>query len=209
MRQKKGGQAVELRNDTLDRQAARPRLFMLFLVLRLRRSLLLHHRLSYLLSLLLLLLCRRHWGAISDHCLLFRACTRASTLQSSEVDPGHSAVEGLALLGRELDLLCAGLARAIAASERACAPRRAAADLAQVGQDAEGGLVAQRDEDHAVVHEGRHGADDGGLLASARGGGADEHAGVLAPEGSGLPLAAGLVPEDLELGGEVSESANC
>jgi len=39
-----------------------------------------------------------------------------------------------------------------------------------------------------VVGERRHGGDDGRLLTTAGGGGRDEDAGVLAPEGTALPL---------------------
>ena len=77
-------------------------------------------------------------------------------------------------------------------------------DLLKIGQLSEGGLVAQRNVDEAVVDESRHGGDGGGLLATTEGAGADEHTSILAPEGALLPLLAGLVPEGLELGGEVA-----
>ena len=77
-------------------------------------------------------------------------------------------------------------------------------DLLKVGQLSEGSLVSQRDVDEAVVDESRHGGDGGGLLATTEGAGADEHTSILAPEGALLPLLAGLVPEGLELGGEVA-----
>lgn len=51
-----------------------------------------------------------------------------------------------------------------------------------------------------------HARDDGALLSSSEGAGADEHAGVLAPEGARHPLAASLVPEGLPLGWEVTVS---
>jgi hypothetical protein len=77
-------------------------------------------------------------------------------------------------------------------------------DLLKVGQLSEGSLVSQRNVDEAVVDESRHGGDGGGLLATTEGAGADEHTSILAPEGALLPLLAGLVPEGLELGGEVA-----
>jgi hypothetical protein len=71
-------------------------------------------------------------------------------------------------------------------------------DLLKVGQLSEGSLVSQRNVDEAVVDESRHGGDGGGLLATTEGAGADEHTSIL------LPLLTGLVPEGLELGGEVA-----
>lgn len=55
-----------------------------------------------------------------------------------------------------------------------------------------------------MVSESGHGRNGSRLLATALGAGADEQAGVLAPEAAGLPLAAGLVPEGAPLGWEVA-----
>lgn len=77
-------------------------------------------------------------------------------------------------------------------------------NLLKVGELGKGSLVTKGNVDEAVVDESRHGGDSGGLLATTEGTGADEHASVLAPEGALLPLLAGLVPEGLELGGEVA-----
>lgn len=54
-----------------------------------------------------------------------------------------------------------------------------------------------------MVRESAHGGGDGALLTAARSRSRDEDAGVLAPEGAGLPLLAGVVEEGLPLGGEV------
>ena len=110
----------------------------------------------------------------------------------------------MALLLGELELLCRWHARAVASSEGARAPGGAAADFAQVAEEGEGGGVAERDIDDAVVGEGAHGGDGGGFLTAAHGAGADEQAGVFAPEAAALPEAAGRVPECLPLGGEVA-----
>jgi len=55
-----------------------------------------------------------------------------------------------------------------------------------------------------MVGQSRHCGKSGALLSTALGAGSDEEAGVFAPVGTGLPLAAGGVPEGLPLGGEVS-----
>lgn len=80
-------------------------------------------------------------------------------------------------------------------------------DLAQVGQLSESVLVSQRDVDHAVVGKGAHGRDGSGLLTTAHGGSRDEHAGILAPEATGGPDAAGLIPEGFPLSREVTEAS--
>lgn len=79
-----------------------------------------------------------------------------------------------------------------------------AVHLLEVGLLREGGGVAERDEDDAVVDERRERVHDGGLLAAARGRGRDEDAGELAGERAREPLLAGGVPERLPLGGEVA-----
>jgi hypothetical protein len=68
----------------------------------------------------------------------------------------------------------------------------------------ESGLVAERNVDDAVVSESAHGSESSALLSTALGAGADEQAGVLAPEATSLPLAAGAVPERPPLRGEVA-----
>lgn len=83
-------------------------------------------------------------------------------------------------------------------------PGRATADLRHVGKDAEGGLVAERHVDHAVVGQRGHGRKHGALLTTAHGGSGDEDTSVLAPVRTRLPLAAGLVPESLPLRREVA-----
>jgi hypothetical protein len=98
--------------------------------------------------------------------------------------------EGLALLKGKRQLHFGRLARAVWAGKGASSPGGSTADFGQICQGAKDGLVAEGNEDHAVVDKSAHGADDGGFLTAARGGGADEGAGVFAPVGSGLPLAA-------------------
>lgn len=115
-------------------------------------------------------------------------------------------VEGLSLDLGDLELLGGGLAGAVAAGEGAGAPGAASVDLGEVGQLAEGLVEAEGHVDDAVVGQGGHGRDGGGLLAAALGGGADEEAGELAVVAAGGPLLAGLVPEGLPLGGEVAEA---
>lgn len=66
------------------------------------------------------------------------------------------------------------------------------------------GLVAKRNVDNAVVGESAHGSESSALLSTALGAGGNKEAGVLAPEATGLPLAAGAVPEGPPLRGEVA-----
>jgi hypothetical protein len=121
-------------------------------------------------------------------------------------------VEHLALSSGELELLRGRLAGAVGGLDRtlvlgiwiricgwrttyresASTPRAATADLRDVAEEREDGLVAQRDVDHAVVGQGAHGGDGRALLPAAHGAGRDEEAGVLAPVAASLPLAAGL-----------------
>lgn len=134
----------------------------------------------------------------------------------------NGGVEGLALLNGNAELQRSGLAAAITGGESSGAlddmsvlkfsslrvsqltPWGTTVDLLKVGQLSESSLVAERNVDEAVVNQSGHAGDGGGLLATTEGTGADEHAGVLAPEAALLPLLAGLVPEGLELGREVS-----
>lgn len=83
-------------------------------------------------------------------------------------------------------------------------PSATTVDLSQVRELSEGGLVAQRDVEEAVVSEGAHGSNGGRLLATTEGTGGDEQTGVLAPEATSSPDTAGAVPEGLPLSGEVT-----
>ena len=64
--------------------------------------------------------------------------------------------------------------------------------------------IAQRDEDHAVVRERRHGRQRRALLPAAGAGAGNKDAGILARVAAGGPNLARLVPERLPLGGEVA-----
>lgn len=127
------------------------------------------------------------------------------------------------MLVGELELLGSGLAGTVAAlgkgiseclnaeervgrtySESTSAPSATTTDLAQVGQDAKGRLVTERNVDDTVVRKSAHSGQGSALLATTLGGSGDEQTGVLTPVGTGLPLAAGLVPEGLPLGREVA-----
>lgn len=83
-------------------------------------------------------------------------------------------------------------------------PGATTVDLGQVGELSEGGLVAERDVDEAVVSKRAHGGESSGLLTTTLGTGGDEETGVLSPETTGGPDAASLVPEGLPLGREVT-----
>ena len=83
-------------------------------------------------------------------------------------------------------------------------PGAATADLAVVTKKVESGLVAERHVDYAMMGERGHGCHCGGLLSASLGGGANEEASVLAPEATGLPLLASVVPEGPPLGREVA-----
>ena len=121
-------------------------------------------------------------------------------LLSLEVNLGDDVKELLALGLGDLELERGGLARAVATSVGAGAPRGATVDLVEVGELREGLRVAEGHEDHAVVHERRHGVRDGDLLPTARGARRHEHADELARERAGRPELAGRVPEGLRGG---------
>lgn len=70
-------------------------------------------------------------------------------------------------------------------------------DLAQVGQLCEGMLVSERNEEHAVVGQGRENGVDGHFLSSSEGTGGNEGTGVLATEGTLGPEATSGIPEGL------------
>jgi hypothetical protein len=160
---------------------------VLLLVLRLCRGLLL---LYWCRALLFCLAGLGDWCTTTDNLLLVVGLrTRGTIMQSCEVLLGEGGPEGLALLEGERELLLGRLSAAIGTSEGTGTPGRATANLGEVGKSAEDGLVAEGNEDHAVVDEGRHGTDDGRLLTTTGGGSGNEGTGVLAPEGTSLPLA--------------------
>jgi hypothetical protein len=70
-------------------------------------------------------------------------------------------------------------------------------DLAQVGQEREDGLVAERNEEDTVVGQGRESSVDSHLLSSTRGAGGNEDTSVLASEGTLNPETTCGVPEGL------------
>lgn len=70
-------------------------------------------------------------------------------------------------------------------------------DLREVGEGRERVLVAQGDEDEAVVGIRAQGRDERALLPATRGRGRHELADVLAGKGTGRPQLAGGVPESL------------
>ena len=67
-------------------------------------------------------------------------------------------------------------------------------------------LVANRHVDYSVVSQRAQRGNDSALLSSTGSGCGDENTGVFAVVGTGLPLSTGVVPECLELGGEVAVS---
>lgn len=189
-----------LRDGALDRQATRTRLVVLLLVLGLGRGLLLRCLCCALAGL-------SDWSPTTNGLLLVVGLrTRGAIMQSCHVLLGEDGPEGLALLVGERELLLRRLSAAVGTSEGTGTPRRTTTDLGEVSKSTEDSLVAEGNEDHAVVNEGRHGADDGGLLTTAGGASGNEGTSVLAPEGTVLPLATSLVPEGLELSGPVAVS---
>jgi hypothetical protein len=141
------------------------------------------------------------------------------------VSLGDGLVEGLALRSRDAELQLSGLARTVTGGEGSCAPGGSTVDLIEVGKHGcvycisllfllsrlrkyssltKGGLVSEWYVDEAVMCEGAHAGNGSALLSTTEGSGADEHAGVFAPERTLCPLLASLIPECLELGWEVS-----
>ena len=134
------------------------------------------------------------------------------------------AVESLALLGGQLDLLLRRLSGAICAlldgtvnartksqlhkreTYRECSrtPRTATSNLRQISQKAECSLVTQWYKDEAVMRQSGHGGYGSAFLPSTLCASRDEQAGVLAPEGAHLPLTTALVPESLPLSWKVA-----
>jgi len=117
---------------------------------------------------------------------------------------GNSLVESLTLSLRNVQLKLTGLPRSIAGREGTSTPWASTVDLVQVGLHAKRSLVAQGNVDETVVHKRAHAGNGSRLLATAQGARRNEDTGVFAPEGALLPLLARLVPEGLELCGEVA-----
>ena len=117
---------------------------------------------------------------------------------------GNSLVESLTLSLRNVQLKLTGLPRSIAGRKSTSTPWASTVDLVQVGQHAKRSLVAKGNVDETVVHKRAHAGNGSRLLATAQGARRNEDTGVLSPEGALLPLLACLVPEGLELGGEVA-----
>jgi hypothetical protein len=68
----------------------------------------------------------------------------------------------------------------------------------------ESSLVSKGNVDETVVGQGAHAGNSCALLSATESTGADEHAGVFAPEGALLPLLSGGIPECAHLRGHVS-----
>lgn len=120
------------------------------------------------------------------------------------MSPGDSLVEGLALSLSDTELESGRLARAVASREGTGTPGGSAVDLVEVGEVSEGGLVSERDVDESVMGQGGHAGDSSALLSATEGSGGDEETSVLAPERTLRPLLSRLVPECLDLCGEVT-----
>lgn len=113
---------------------------------------------------------------------------------------GNSLVESLTLDLSDLKLELGGLARTVARGEGASAPGRATVDLIEVGEEGEGGLVAERHVEKTVVGESRDRVEGSNLLTTARGTSADEQASELAVELTLGPETTGGIPEGAPLG---------
>lgn len=70
-------------------------------------------------------------------------------------------------------------------------------DLVQVGQEREGVLVAERNEENTVVGQGGEGGVDSHFLTPTKCTGGNEDTGVLATKGTLGPETTGGVPEGL------------
>ena len=70
-------------------------------------------------------------------------------------------------------------------------------DLIQVGQEREGGLVPEGNEEDTVVGQGRESGVDSHFLSSTKGTGGNEDTGVLAAEGTLGPESTSGIPEGL------------
>lgn len=105
--------------------------------------------------------------------------------------------EGLALDGGDLELLGAGLARAVTAGEGTGTPGASTVDLGQVSELGERLGVAEGNVDDAVVGERGQSSDGSRLLTTTQGAGGDEDTTELAVEATSSPLSASAVPESL------------
>ncbi|KAI7165207.1 Minor allergen Cla h [Hortaea werneckii] len=149
---------------------------------------------------------------LATACAACSACStcRLRCARVTSLDTVDSLVELLAVGDGEVELLLGWLAGAVGGLKEGgisylALETATTTDLTHVSEDAEGGLVAQRHVDDAVVGEGGHGSNDGALLATTLGGGGDEHTGVpWTTLGTVLPLATSLVPESLPLSREVT-----
>lgn len=112
--------------------------------------------------------------------------------------------ESLALNSSNLQLQLSWLSAAIRTSKSTSTPWRATVNLSHVAHLVERLGVTEWDVNNAVVGEGAHGSNSGGLLTTSHGAGGNEDSGVLAPETASSPEAAGLVPESLPLTWEVA-----
>jgi len=121
-----------------------------------------------------------------------------ATLWESPLERG---VEGLALDLGDFKLKSAGLPAAVGGSVATCTPGRATVNLGEASELREGVGVAERDEDHAVVHKSGHDAEVGTLLTTTCAGSRNEGSHEFARKGTTLPKLTSGVPESLELSG--------
>jgi hypothetical protein len=117
---------------------------------------------------------------------------------------GNGLVKGLTLSASNVELKLRRLPRTVASRKGASAPGATTVDLVEVGEHAKGRLVSEGHVDESVVDKRAHAGNGRGFLAATEGACGNEDAGVFAPEGTLLPLLARLVPEGLELCGEVA-----
>ena len=75
--------------------------------------------------------------------------------------------------------------------------KRTTVDLVQVGQEREGNLVPEWDEEDAVVGQSRKGSVDGHFLAPTKATGGNEDTGVLSAESTLGPEPTSGIPESL------------
>lgn len=76
-------------------------------------------------------------------------------------------------------------------------PKHTTVNLVQVGQKREDVLITERNEDNAVVGQGRERGVDSHFLSSTRSTGGNEDTGVLSCEGTLSPETTGSIPEGL------------
>jgi len=70
-------------------------------------------------------------------------------------------------------------------------------DLVQVGQEREGGLVPEWNEEDTMVGQGGEGSVDGHFLTSTKGTGGNEDTGILSTERTLGPESTSGIPESL------------